>query len=155
MTVWPTGLPSSSCKCLDDLASVGLGKPHLSKVPWIWRSRSVRSVTMIIVGLASSFRLLSFTAVQSIVRLLPLPCQCQITPPCRSFLVTRSTVLLTARNCWYLAIFLITLFCSRSKTTKFWMRSSRFSLEQTPKRKTSWDVGVWPSSSLIPSSVQG
>ena len=54
---------------------------HRAKTPKSCPSRSRRSVRTTIVGFAIAGSAISFPAKNAIVRLLPEPCVCQITPP--------------------------------------------------------------------------
>ena len=75
--VFPVGPDSRSRRSRTLSALAGFGKPHAWKVLVICSSRSLRSVTMTIVGFSWVGSRRSFSASHSIVRLLPEPWVCQ------------------------------------------------------------------------------
>jgi hypothetical protein len=84
---------------------MGFGSPHASNVAAIWLCRSMRSVMTSRFGLVSRSDTtprwnFSFSAANTMVRLLPLPCVCQTSPAWCWCSTTRCTILFTARSCW-------------------------------------------------------
>ena len=73
-----------------------------AKLSFICLSRSILSVTIINLGLSVAFSFIIFFTSITIVKDLPLPCVCHITPPSESELSTPlilSIACLTAKNC--------------------------------------------------------
>ncbi|MNE89833.1 hypothetical protein D3C80_1872870 [compost metagenome] len=95
----------SACRSLMLSIGVGFGSPQATKVLLICECRSTRSVSTRMFGLVRRSDwmvrcVFSFSAANTMVSDLPLPCVCQISP-CRCLpSMTRSTMRLTARNCW-------------------------------------------------------
>ena len=93
--------PLSSCSSLSpELAFSRLGMSEALNVAVICVSRSMRSSTMITVGLFNCFVILSFWAAKTISNDLPLPWKCHMRPCLGNPLTTRSTIMLAPSNCW-------------------------------------------------------
>ena len=94
-----TSCPSSSCNSWRLATPTMLGTSAALKVALIWVSRSIRSTTMITVGLPSRGCSRSFCAAKTISSDLPLPWKCQMRPFFGYPRTTRATILLVASYC--------------------------------------------------------
>ncbi len=96
-----TSWPEQFLQLLPGIATPTMfGTSEALKVAVICVSRSMRSTTIITVGLPSCGCSRSFCAAKTISSDLPLPWKCQISPFLGSPFTTRSTIWLVVKYCW-------------------------------------------------------